>query len=46
MKIEAEAVINCPQCNQPKLPHHVCTNCGTYNGREVIAIKPVHKHTA
>jgi len=26
----------CPQCKEPKLPHRVCANCGTYKGREVI----------
>jgi large subunit ribosomal protein L32 len=26
----------CPQCREPKLPHRVCRNCGTYRGREVI----------
>ncbi|MEI7591248.1 MAG: 50S ribosomal protein L32 [Deltaproteobacteria bacterium] len=29
----------CPQCKEPKPPHRACTNCGTYKGREVIAIK-------
>ena len=46
MKIEAEAVMNCPQCNSPKFPHHACTNCGTYNGREVIEIKAPKKKTS
>ena len=27
----------CPQCREPKLPHRVCPNCGSYRGREVIA---------
>ncbi|MCK5011415.1 MAG: 50S ribosomal protein L32 [Deltaproteobacteria bacterium] len=29
----------CPQCSEPKLPHHVCPHCGTYKSREVIKIK-------
>jgi large subunit ribosomal protein L32 len=30
-------VVECPNCGEPKLPHHVCDACGYYNGREVIA---------
>jgi large subunit ribosomal protein L32 len=26
----------CPQCREPKPPHRVCSNCGTYRGREII----------
>lgn len=33
------ALVECPQCHSPKLPHHVCKTCGTYDGREVITIK-------
>jgi large subunit ribosomal protein L32 len=29
----------CPQCNEPVLAHHVCANCGYYQGREVVAPK-------
>lgn len=29
----------CPRCHEPKLPHRVCTACGTYRGREVLKIK-------
>jgi large subunit ribosomal protein L32 len=29
---------SCPQCRAPKKPHHVCPNCLTYKGREVIAL--------
>jgi large subunit ribosomal protein L32 len=29
----------CPNCEQPIQPHHVCINCGQYQGREVVAVK-------
>lgn len=29
-------IVTCPDCNEPKLPHRVCDNCGSYNGRKVI----------
>ena len=32
-------LVNCPQCKTLKLPHHVCPNCGTYKGRQVIPAK-------
>ncbi len=34
--IRSPARSTCPQCGEPKLPHRVCGNCGTYRGREVI----------
>lgn len=26
----------CPNCGDLKLPHHMCSKCGYYNGREVM----------
>lgn len=26
----------CPQCKEPKIPHRVCHNCGTYRGRTIL----------
>jgi large subunit ribosomal protein L32 len=31
--------IECSNCGERKLPHHVCKSCGTYDGREVIEAK-------
>jgi len=29
----------CPQCQETKLPHAVCLNCGHYNGQKILEIK-------
>lgn len=34
--LRAPARSLCPQCREPKAPHRVCRNCGTYRGREVV----------
>jgi large subunit ribosomal protein L32 len=26
----------CTRCEQPVLPHHVCSNCGYYQNREIV----------
>ncbi len=40
------SLAKCPKCKEPVLPHRACTNCGTYAGRQVIALKnPVAKKT-
>jgi large subunit ribosomal protein L32 len=28
--------VECPNCGETKLPHHVCLACGYYKGREVV----------
>jgi large subunit ribosomal protein L32 len=38
-KVTPPNVIECAKCHSPVLPHHVCKNCGHYNGREVMAGK-------
>lgn len=35
-KISAPNVVECPHCHSPRLPHHVCTQCGYYNGRQIL----------
>ena len=36
--LTATDVVDCPQCQNPKLPHRACKDCGFYNGREVIVV--------
>ena len=28
----------CDNCRETKIPHQVCTNCGTYAGRQVLEV--------
>ena len=34
----APQYILCPKCREPIQPHRACAACGTYNGREVVAV--------
>lgn len=38
-KLTAPNFSDCPRCHEPRLPHHVCTSCGFYEGRKVLDIK-------
>ncbi|MBI4100322.1 50S ribosomal protein L32 [Candidatus Microgenomates bacterium] len=39
IKLNSAIGQNCPQCGAPKKPHLVCSNCGYYNGKIIIAKK-------
>lgn len=39
LAVEAPQMVPCPQCRALKLPHHVCHNCGTYKGEQVLKMK-------
>ena len=38
-KLENPNIVTCPHCHEPVLPHRVCSNCGYYNGKEVMTVK-------
>ncbi len=29
----------CPHCSETLRPHHICGNCGFYNGKKVVNVK-------
>ncbi len=29
----------CGRCNEPVLPHRVCSNCGFYRGRDAVVME-------
>ena len=35
-KLDAPSVGHCPNCDQPKMPHRACPNCGYYKDRMVF----------
>lgn len=35
LRVEAHA--ECANCGEVKRPHHVCSHCGHYDGREVVS---------
>lgn len=37
--LEANSYQECPNCGELKRPHNVCTSCGHYDNREVVAKK-------
>ena len=38
-KISANETTKCPKCGAEIRPHRVCTECGTYKGKEVVKSK-------
>ncbi|MBT4880292.1 MAG: 50S ribosomal protein L32 [Alphaproteobacteria bacterium] len=34
--LKPSAFSECPNCGELKRPHHMCSSCGYYGGREVI----------
>jgi large subunit ribosomal protein L32 len=35
--LPSEANAECGNCGELKRPHHICSHCGHYDGREVVA---------
>ncbi|MDF2649525.1 MAG: hypothetical protein K0Q73_5330 [Paenibacillus sp.] len=35
-KLAVPGMVKCEQCAELKMAHHVCKNCGSYKGREIV----------
>lgn len=35
-RVRLPNLTTCSQCHEPVLPHHVCTECGTYRGKTIL----------
>ena len=40
-KLTAPNLVVCPKCGAMHLPHRMCQECGTYNGRVIKVVKSV-----
>ena len=40
-KLAAPTLVACAKCGALHLPHRMCPECGSYNGREVKVVKSV-----
>jgi large subunit ribosomal protein L32 len=40
LAISLPALEECSHCHEMKQPHHVCPNCGYYQGRQAVEPKP------
>jgi len=38
-KLENPSIAKCSHCHEPVMPHRACSNCGYYNGKQVIEMK-------
>ena len=38
IQLQKPTLTRCVQCGASIRPHHVCTSCGNYRGRQVVTI--------
>lgn len=39
LALRAQNLTECPNCHNLRRPHHVCPNCGYYQGDEVVEVE-------
>lgn len=39
--VKESAVALCPRCQEPRLPHRVCSNCGYYHDRKMLDVEEI-----
>lgn len=38
LALTSPTLVTCPQCGELMRAHYACKNCGTYKGRQVLAV--------
>lgn len=37
--MKVKTIARCPNCQEPVMPHQVCSACGHYKGRKILSTK-------
>ncbi len=37
--LKPRTLVQCTNCAEMRMPHHVCPHCGHYKGREIINVE-------
>lgn len=45
-KLGNPAMVECPNCHELTAPHKACSNCGYYNGKEILKDGKLVKESA
>ncbi len=45
-RVMAASLVRCSNCGAMRISHRVCSECGYYNGKPVVAKKVKEKQTA
>lgn len=38
-RLKTYSTIKCPNCGEQMLPHHVCSYCGFYDGKQAVFVE-------
>lgn len=39
--LEKDNLVECPQCHELKMPHHICHRCGYFRGIQYLVIEEI-----
>jgi large subunit ribosomal protein L32 len=43
MKVSSDALQSCSHCGGWKRPHHICSECGHYKGKQILVPKAMRR---
>lgn len=43
ISLDSKKLVDCSNCDEKRLPHRACSECGYYKGEEVVSVKKDEK---